>query len=203
MTIAPRCTGVLLAGGRAQRFGGLAKGLERVGGIRIIDRATTALREAADDLMIVANNPLAHEWMPGVQTVADVKTGAGALGGLHAALVASGTDVLVLAWDSPFVPGPLLRALRDAGELNEADAAVPSSGSPYGFEPLCAWYSARCLPAIEEAIATGDLRAGAWQPAARTVHLDVSAWGDTNALFFNVNTSDDLAQANVLAGTVR
>ena len=203
MTIAPRCTGVLLAGGRAQRFGGLAKGLERVGGVRIIDRATTALREAADDVMIVANDPLAHEWIPGMRTVADLKTGAGALGGLHTALTASGADVLVLAWDSPFVPGALLRALRDAGELNDADAAVPSSRSPYGFEPLCAWYSARCLPAIEERIATGDLRAGAWQPAARTVHLDVSAWGDTNELFFNVNSPDDLAQANVLAGAVR
>ena len=203
MTIAPRCTGVLLAGGRARRFGGLAKGLERVGGIRIIDRAMTALREAADDVMIAANDPLAHKWIPGVRTVADLQTGAGALGGLHAALAASGTDVLVLAWDSPFVPGPLLRALRDAGELNDADAAVPSSRSPYGFEPLCAWYSARCLPAIEERIATGDLRAGAWQPAARTVHLDVLAWGDTNQLFFNVNSPDDLAQANVLAGTMR
>lgn len=199
MTRAPRCTGVLLAGGRAQRFGGLAKGLERVGGIRIIDRATTALREAADDLMIVANDPLAHEWIPGVHTVADVQTGAGALGGLHTALSISGTDVLVLAWDAPFVPGQLLRALRDAGELNDADVAVPLSGSPYGFEPLCAWYSARCLSAIEERIATGDLRAGAWQPAARMVHLDVSAWGDTNELFFNVNTPDDLHRANALA----
>ncbi len=203
MTTAPRCTGVLLAGGRAQRFSGMAKGLERVGGIRIIDRAMTALREAADDVIIAANDLLAHEWIPGVRTVADTKTGAGALGGLHTALAASGTDVLILAWDSPFVPGALLRALRDAGELNDADAAVPSSESPFGFEPLCAWYSARCLPVIEEALATGDLRAGAWQPAARTVHLDVSAWGDTNELFFNVNSPDDLVRANMLAGTTR
>ena len=203
MTTTPRCTGVLLAGGRARRFGGLAKGLERVGGIRIIDRAMTALREAADDVIVAANDPLAHEWIPGVRTVADLQTGAGALGGLHAALAATGTDVLILAWDSPFVPGALLRALRDAGELHDADAAVPSSGSPYGFEPLCAWYSARCLPAVEEAIATGDLRAGAWQPAGRTVHVDVSAWGDTNELFFNVNSPDDLARAQLLAETVR
>ena len=44
------CTGVILAGGAASRFGGLPKGLERVDGRRIIDRVASALREGSDDL---------------------------------------------------------------------------------------------------------------------------------------------------------
>jgi molybdopterin-guanine dinucleotide biosynthesis protein A len=202
MTEPARCTGVVLAGGRARRLEGRAKGLELVGATRIVDRVAAALRESADVLMVVANDPAAHGWLGAVRTVTDVKRGAGALGGLHAALTHSGTDVLVLAWDMPFASGALLRALREAGELHGADASVPVSRSPYGFEPLCAWYSARCLLAIEKQLATGDLRAGAWQPTVSTLHVDVSAWGDPDKLFFNVNTPDDLARANAMAGTV-
>ncbi|MFM8780507.1 MAG: molybdenum cofactor guanylyltransferase, partial [Gemmatimonadota bacterium] len=80
------CTGVILAGGGATRFGGRPKGLELVAGERIIDRVARALRMVTDDLLLVANAPDAARWLPGVRTVADVRLGEGALGGLHAAL---------------------------------------------------------------------------------------------------------------------
>ena len=60
------CTGVILAGGAASRYGGLPKGLERVGGKRIIDRVAGALLEVTDDLLLVANSPDADTWLPGV-----------------------------------------------------------------------------------------------------------------------------------------
>ena len=71
---ARRCTGAILAGGRAVRMGGKAKGLESVGGRRIIDRVAEALREATDDLLIVSNDPAASAWLPGVRAVPDVAT---------------------------------------------------------------------------------------------------------------------------------
>ena len=52
-----RCTGVILAGGGATRYGGRPKGLERVGGRRIIDRVADVLRETTDELLLVANAP--------------------------------------------------------------------------------------------------------------------------------------------------
>ena len=117
-----RCTGVILAGGDAARFDGQPKGLERVGGARIIDRVALALAGASDALLLVANDPLADGWLPGVRTEPDVRPGAGALGGIHAALVRAGTPVLVVAWDMPFVAGDLLRTLRSLGEAG-ADVA--------------------------------------------------------------------------------
>jgi molybdopterin-guanine dinucleotide biosynthesis protein A len=193
------CTGAIIAGGRATRLGGVAKGLERVGGVRMIDRVAAALGDSCDDLVIVANDAAANGWIPGVRVVSDIRSGAGALGGLHAALVSSREAVLVLAWDSPFVPGGLLRALRSAGEAAGADAALPVSNAPLGFEPLCAWYRASCRAAVEHHLDGGDLRAGGWQVDIASVRVDASPWGDPDEIFFNVNTPADLAMADATA----
>jgi molybdopterin-guanine dinucleotide biosynthesis protein A len=190
------CTGAIIAGGRAARFGGAAKGLELVGGIRIIDRVASALRESCDEFVIVANDDAAPTWIPGARVVADVRRDAGALGGVHAALANARASALVLSWDSPFVPGGLLRALRAAGDTAGVDAAVAASRSPWGFEPLCAWYAAQCRAVIERHLDSGDLRAGGWQDDVRTVRVDVSSWGDPDEIFFNVNSAADLAIAN-------
>jgi molybdopterin-guanine dinucleotide biosynthesis protein A len=190
------CTGAIIAGGRATRFGGVAKGLELVGGVRIIDRVAAALREACDDLVIVANDAAASGWIPGVRVVPDVRSDAGPLGGLHAALTEARDSVLVLSWDSPFVPGGLMRALRDAGEQGDAGAAVPVSHSLWGFEPLCAWYRASCLTAVERHLDSGELRAAGWQHDVEIIRVDASPWGNPDEIFFNVNSSGDLELAN-------
>lgn len=193
------CTGVILAGGGASRYGGRAKGLERVGGERIIDRVARVLAEATDSLLLVANAPEAGDWLPGVRVVGDVRPGEGALGGLHAALAHASTDIVLVAWDMPFVPAALLRELRARGEREGADAVLPESdGSRRGVEPLCAWYAARCLAAVEAALDTGDRRVVAFHAHvdARRVPIDeVAAFGDPALLFGNVNTPDDLVRA--------
>lgn len=190
------CTGAILAGGRAARFGGAAKGLELVGGMRIIDRVAAALRDACDDLVIVANDTNAADWIPGIPVVPDIRAGVGPLGGLHSAISQARGPVLALAWDSPFVPAGLMQALRTEGERRGADAAVPASHSLWGFEPLCAWYGKACLPVIERHIAAGDLRAAGWQGDVNTIRVDPSPWGDPGEIFFSVNSSADLAVAN-------
>lgn len=117
------CTGVVLAGGAASRYGGLPKGLERVAGRRIIDRVADALRDVTDDLLLVANDPAAADWLPGIRVQQDLVPNAGGLGGIHAALHAARTPVLIVAWDMPFVPAALLARLRELGR--SADVAVP------------------------------------------------------------------------------
>ncbi|HVT39164.1 MAG TPA: molybdenum cofactor guanylyltransferase [Gemmatimonadaceae bacterium] len=197
------CTGAILAGGRSARFGGSPKGLSKIGGVRLLDRVATALAEACDELVLVANDGAARTWLAGVTAVPDARAGVGALGGLHAALAHARGDVMTLPWDAPFVPGALLRALREAGEFTGADAAVPASSvSPWGFEPLCAWYAPSCLPAIERHLDSEDYRAGGWQPSVRMVSVDVSAWGDPAVVFYNINTPEDLVRAEQLFRTL-
>lgn len=195
-----RCTGVILAGGEASRYGGKPKGLELVGGRRVVDRVAGVLSAVCDELLLIANDPSASEWLSGVRVAADVRPGMGSLGGLHAALWHAGSAVLVLPWDMPFVPPDLLGALRALGQT--ADAAVPESGSRRGLEPLCAWYGTACLAAIERRLDAGDRRVVSFFDdvrVARLTHEQVATFGEPEVLFMNVNAPADLALAEAHA----
>ena len=197
----PRCTGVILAGGLATRYGGAAKGLQMVGGRRIIDRVADALSRSADDLLLVANDDDAGGWLPGVRRERDLLPGLGSLGGIHAALAHAAGPALVVAWDMPFVPASLLAELRALGEAG-ADAAVPESGSKRGVEPMCAWYAPACVPAIERRLAAGDRRVIAFYDDVRVARLAaerVERHGDPSRIFLNVNAPEDLATAELAA----
>lgn len=189
--------GVILAGGEASRFGYRPKGLERVGGRRILDILVEACEAAfGRKPLLVANDPGAPDWRPDLRVVADTRPGLGALGGILTAVREGPAPVVCVAWDMPFVTADLLSAL--AGGLAHHDAYLPESGGRRGMEPLCAGYGPACGPAIEAALAAGDQRAIAFHAAVRVGILpadEVSRFGAPARLFFNVNTPEDLARA--------
>jgi molybdopterin-guanine dinucleotide biosynthesis protein A len=200
--------GAVLAGGAASRYGGRPKGLLEVGGRRILDRVVAALTEAVGaPPLLVANAPDAATWRPDLAVQTDRRPGAGSLGGIYTAVCAGPEPVLCVAWDMPFVPAALLRALiAGAGDL---DAYLPESAPGGGkgsrgsgtVEPLCAAYGPACREAIERALARGDLRAIAFHDSVRvgTLPLErVRTFGDPETLFFNVNRPEDLERAEEL-----
>jgi molybdopterin-guanine dinucleotide biosynthesis protein A len=195
--------GVILAGGGSTRFGGRPKGLEMVGGRRILDRLMDEFVAAFGELpLLVANAPDAADWRADLRVVPDVRPGLGALGGILTAVITGPAPVVVAAWDMPFVPASLLTAL--AAGLENADAVLPRSGSRRGMEPLCAAYGPACAPAIEAALARGDQRAIGFHAGVRLSVLDdgaVRACGDPARIFFNVNTDEDLARAEALSAS--
>jgi molybdenum cofactor guanylyltransferase len=192
-----RCVGVLLAGGAARRFRGMPKGLALVDGIRIADRALSALRGATERQVVIANDARATRWFPGTPIVADIEEGLGPLQGLCTALTAAGGDpVLVVAWDMPFVTTALLSLLRAEGEAG-ASAVVPVAGTPPRAEPLCAYYGTSALATCETLLANGDRRAVALHetlPGARTLGVhELRPLGDPSRLLLSVDTLEDLA----------
>lgn len=191
----PPCVGVILAGGGASRLGGVAKGLERVQGERIVDRVATRLGRCTDRLILSANATDAAQWLPAAEVVRDGRPGAGAIGGLLAALERCGSAVLAMPWDMPFVPTTLLDALRATGEQQQWDAVVPTSDAPWGFEPLVGWFAPSCAPVLREQLARGEASAGAWLGQVRTERLVSAAHGPSERIFFNVNTPEDLLRA--------
>ncbi|HEU4829147.1 MAG TPA: molybdenum cofactor guanylyltransferase [Gemmatimonadales bacterium] len=192
--------GAILAGGGATRFGGGPKGLERVGGTRIIDRLAALLEGTLGRApLLVANSPEAASWVPGLRVVGDVVPGAGSLGGILTAVVEAPAPVVCVAWDMPFVTEGLIREL--ARGLESADACLPESGGRRGVEPLCAAYGAACRGPIEACIAAGDLRAIGFHPQIRVATIPakrIAELGDPERLFFNVNTAQELTQAELL-----
>lgn len=192
--------GAILAGGGATRFEGRPKGLERVGGVRILDRLVECFLAAlGTPPLVVANHPDAAAWRPGLRVVADLQPGLGAIGGLQTAVALAPAPVVAVAWDLPFVTAPLLRAL--ATGLPGYDVYLPASGGPRGREPLCAAYGPGAGPAIAAALATGDHRAVGFHDRVKVgiLSLDrVRQFGDPATLFFNVNTAEDLREAERL-----
>jgi molybdopterin-guanine dinucleotide biosynthesis protein A len=196
------CVGAIIAGGRATRMGGRPKGLDEVGGRRILDRVAGALAQVTDGLLLVANAPDAASWLPGVETVGDVVPDAGALGGLLTALAHAGAPVLAVAWDMPFVPASLLGELRRVAEAERADAAVPERDAAGRVEPLCAYYGLACRPAAARRVGRGELRVVGLLDEVRARRLPLARvldWGDPERLFLNVNTPAELELARRLA----
>jgi molybdopterin-guanine dinucleotide biosynthesis protein A len=192
--------GAILAGGGATRFGGRPKGLEVVGGERILDRLARVMTDAlGEPPLLVANAPDAPGWRPDLRTVSDSKPGYGALGGIYTAVLGAPAPVVCVAWDMPFVSEPLLQALADG--LGTHDAILPESGGRRGVEPLCAGYGPACAEAIAASLDQGDLRAIGFHGRIRvgTLSLDqVEALADPELVFFNVNTAEDLTRADQL-----
>lgn len=193
--------GAIVAGGANTRFGGEPKGLHSVGGRRIIDRVADALGGVVQEIVLIANAPDAERWLPRARVARDIGERRGSLVGLSTALsAAGGDDVLLVAWDMPFVTADLLRFIATR-LIAPVHAAVPELAS--GLEPFCAAYSAKCLPMVDRQLAGNELRVGTFidaLPIVRRIGVgELGPFGDTAHLFFNVNTAADLDVADRMA----
>jgi len=192
-----RPAGAILAGGAATRFGGLAKGLERIGETRIVDRVVAALHEVASDIVVVGAPLTIAGALPALRTVPDGAPGSGPLGGILTALRATGGDTVVLAWDMPFVTAADLWPLLTAPL--EADASVWELDGR--FEPLCALYRVRALGALEQAFAEGERSPREALRRLRLHKIGRDSIADPSP-FTSVNTPEQLAAARARHPTI-
>lgn len=193
--------GMIMAGGRSSRFGS-PKALARVGGRRVVDRVADALGPVTSRVCAIVNDADLAAAI-GLPHRADVHAGAGAIAGLHAALRWADEEghhaILAVACDLPFLTTELFEALCDGASRKPFDAVVPESEGPRGMEPLCAWYSTRCLAPVEAAIARSDHRLIGFHRDIRVLRLPldvVRGFGDPATLFANLNTPADRARAD-------
>jgi len=200
--------GAIIAGGLSSRFGS-PKALTRVDGRRVIDRVTDALYGVTPRVVAIVNDPTLAATF-GLPHRGDVHAGAGPIAGLHAALAWAEEDgfdaALALACDLPFVPTSLLEMLCVTAAQTQADAILPESDGPRGMEPLCAWYSTRCLPAVRSALERGDHRLIGFHSAVHVARLPldrVRECGDPALLFANLNTPMDRDRADRVARSGR
>ncbi len=196
--------GAVIAGGASTRFGS-PKALAEVAGERVVDRVIATLLTVVPDVVAIANDASLARAI-GLPFRGDVFAGAGALGGIHASLLWASErgehGVLAVACDMPFLPAVLLGAVL--GRANDAiDVVVPESTGRRGVEPLAAYYSVTCIPAMEAALERGDHRMIAFHEDVRVARLPldvVRGFGDPAVLFMNLNTPGDRALAQRIAG---
>jgi molybdopterin-guanine dinucleotide biosynthesis protein A len=192
-------TAAILAGGRATRFGGRDKSALVVEGRTIFDRQKSELSQIASDILFVGATQPADP-PPGVRVIADLMPGCGPLGGLHAALRAARSEVLiVVACDMPYVSAPFLAYLASlAGE--PANSVAPGGPDAFvavvprterGYHPLCAAYTRAAIAPIERRLGEGRLTMTdlLTDVRLRVVAADeIARFGDPHQLLANVNT---------------
>ncbi|MFT3988371.1 molybdenum cofactor guanylyltransferase [Aestuariivirga sp.] len=182
---------VIIAGGASSRMGA-EKLLLPVGQRRIIDRLLSILPQP---VALNANGDPARFAGVSLPVIADSMKDIGTpLAGLHAALLwgeAQDVDaVLTVPSDCPFLPSDLAARLSAAG----APAVAASGGAVHyltGLWPVTARAS------LESLTARGVRRVRDWVEAvdARTVEWDARPFDP----FMNVNTPEELAEANRIA----
>jgi molybdopterin-guanine dinucleotide biosynthesis protein A len=198
---ARRPSGLIFAGGRATRLGGLNKALLEVGGTPIVERILNSLHPLVSECVVLTNDASLAE-RPRVRLVYDPTPHAGVLPALAAGLrAAQGKLALTVACDMPFVSSDLFEHLLEIQRDADADVVIPRTA---GFlEPMHAVY--RCAPvvaAIDAALARGEQRMISYFQDVRVCEVDERDWRTASPdgrAFFNVNTPEDLAQAQVLA----
>src|SRR4051812_22304293 len=148
-------TGVILAGGRASRLGGVDKSALDIDGRPVIERVIAALSPLVERLIAVVNDDR-FDADPRLTVIRDPDPHAGVLPALQAALDATQTPLaIVVACDMPFLHPELLAHLVQSAQ--DADAVVPVTDGRE--EPMHAVYRAEpCRLAIASALAREQRR---------------------------------------------
>jgi len=188
-----RLAGAILAGGRAVRFGGIAKGMIRLpDGRTIVERLVGELAAAGvTEVVLSTSRPEEYAEM-GLPTVADRLAGVGPLAGVEASLAYhsdSADAVVFVACDLPAIGRAEVRKLIEAFAAGAAPVAYLVG--PDGREhPLCAVVACGAEAEIAARIGRGETRvSGLWRALG-----GVAVGADDPRAVFNVNTPGDLAE---------
>jgi molybdopterin-guanine dinucleotide biosynthesis protein A len=150
-----RCCAVILSGGLNTRMKGVNKAFLEIGGRAILDRLVESLQPDFSEILLVTRQPELYTAYP-LRVVEDVYTDRSSLVGIHAGLVnAMAEFAFVVPCDAPFLQAGLVRLLLK--ELKpDLDVVVPFYDGHY--QPLCAIYSNRCIPVIEQQLRQRDYK---------------------------------------------
>ena len=188
-----RLSGVVLAGGRNTRMGGLDKGLLLFQGVPLAVRAVRLLAGLFEEVILVSNRPEAYAELSGTAVLAgDLYQGRGPLGGLHAGLARAGRPAaFCTACDLPNLSVEFIR--RQAELFFELDCDVLLPRVRGQIEPLHAIYRKSLLGDIERILNDGQgYSIRRLFPLARTEYLDLEDRPEVLNMFANINLPEDL-----------
>jgi len=192
-------TGLILAGGRGSRMGGVDKGLQVFRGAPMVAHTLARLSPQVDHALINANRNLAAYESFGVPVVVDsVPDFAGPLAGILAGLEHCQTRYLLTApCDSPFVPTDLAATLSKALARADARIAMPVTMEPDAHgqlrrqvQPVFCLIDTTLADDLTAYLQAGGRKLETW--VARHPMVDV-LFSDS-AAFANINTLEELHQ---------
>lgn len=193
--------GLILAGGKSRRMGGVWKGALVYNQQSFLERIAGEFEKETDKVWVSYGGQAFKS--PGARygVVADIFPGCGPMGGLHAGLLACGSEsVMVAACDMPFLEIGLYRHMREklgqAGSAGAYEGVVPVVEGR--LHPLAAIYRREAAGIFEEQIKSGNYRLTDGLKRLKLFYIDVTTEKRLRKMLYNVNTKEDYA---ALAGT--
>lgn len=188
--------GVVVAGGRSERFGQRDKALAQVDDLPMLRRVAEALAHVADQLVVNCRDDQQEGFTAAleglsipVRVVEDVVPDRGPVAGLHDTLLAlAGTErVVVCSCDLPFVTDTVFERLLATMDVDPTLEAVVARGTDGGPMPLCGVYTrVPTLGAID-----GDVGIPARAVLDRLEHEVIDATDGQEPTLVDVNTVTD------------
>lgn len=192
-------TGLVLAGGRGSRMGGVDKGLVPYGGMPLALRALKRLAPQVGPLMLNANRNAETYAAMGVPVWPDEASDfPGPLAGFVAGLSHCTTPWLAtVPCDSPHFPPDLVARLADALEREDAELAMAATveDGELRTQPVFCLMTVGLLAGLSAHLGSGQRRIDAWGARQRRAIVTF----DAAAAFANVNTADELKRLETSA----
>jgi molybdopterin-guanine dinucleotide biosynthesis protein A len=192
-------TAFIIAGGKSSRMG-KDKAFLEIKGKMLIDHAILQAHSVADDIFIVGPK---EKFGAFGRIVTDIYPDCGPLGGIHAGLNRSRTNLsLMLALDTPFITPDFFKFL--VSEAKSSNAAVTVPRTKDGLQPLCAVYSHDFFEIAQNALEAGEYKIDPLFSKAKTLIIDLSRQDLSDpgtypqfdvAMFHNINSPEDAARA--------
>jgi molybdopterin-guanine dinucleotide biosynthesis protein A len=182
-------TGLVLAGGRAERMGNVDKGLALLDGQALVVWVARCLAPQVGELLINANRNLDAYAQLGFRVITDQVTGfAGPLAGMHAGLSQARHDpVVFVPCDTPALPADLVARLLAPLQDDRVDLSLARTGTR--SHPVICALRRRLLPHLEAHLGRGGRKVDAW---FATLNAAVVAFDDQPEAFRNINTPEEL-----------
>jgi molybdopterin-guanine dinucleotide biosynthesis protein A len=197
--------GVILAGGQARRMGGGDKCLLPLGGAPVLDRVIARLAPQVAGLALNANGDAARFASYGLPVLPDSEPDhpgplAGVLAGLDWAAGQGAARIVTVAADTPFFPTDLVARLSAEGG-GIVLAATPHPQKGLMRHPTFGLWPVALAEDLRGALRSGTRKIVAWTDAHGAA---TAAFGsDPFDPFFNLNTPEDMLQAEDLLGVGR
>jgi molybdopterin-guanine dinucleotide biosynthesis protein A len=200
MITADHITGLILAGGRAQRMGGIDKGLILFLGKPLIASAISRLQNQVGPILINANRNISTYAAYGYPVVLDETPDfSGPLAGFSAGLKACKTPYMLTSpCDSPLLPLDLTSQLASEMEAGDFELVYASSQEADGkiwAQPVFCLMRIDVLESLERFLQKGDFKIDRWFKELRSGTV---IFNDAQ-VFANVNTPEELHNLEKIA----
>jgi len=203
---APGITGLILAGGRGSRMGGVDKGLQNFRGLPLALQTLMRLQLQSlppQEILINANRNLAAYESLGVPVWPDSIDGfAGPLAGFQTGLERCETPLmLTVPCDTPLLPLDLVERLYKALHEQDADlamAAAPEVDGTVRSQPVFCLLKTDLLESLVKFTQSGGRKIDAWTGQHRCAIVPFDQSGDSAHAFANANTLAELQELESL-----